>query len=54
MSITGKFFAYATQKWDDISKHFGEDSGDGWDDTYLPALQLLIDRYPDWEHADFS
>lgn len=54
MSIAGKFFAYATHKWEDINKHFGEDSGDGWDDTYLPALQLLIDKYPDWEHADFS
>lgn len=54
MSIAGKFFAYSTHKWEDINKRFGEESGNGWDDTYRPALQLLIDRYPDWEHADFS
>lgn len=54
MSFAGKMFSYTTHKWPEINKHFGESTEPGWDDAYLPGLQILIDTYPDWENANFD
>ena len=53
-SAAGKMFTMICHKFEDINKGFGESDEPGWSDIYLPALQILIDAYPDWENANFD
>jgi len=53
-SAAGKMFSMITHKFEEINKGFGESTEPGWNADYLPALQILIDAYPEWEKADFD
>lgn len=53
-SAAGKMFSMITHKFEEINKGFGESDEPGWNADYLPALQILINAYPEWENANFD
>ena len=53
-SAAGKMFSMITHRFEEMNKGFGESTDPGWTADYLPALQILIDAYPDWENANFD
>ena len=55
VSAAGKFWNMIFQKFRSAERHLETVEGQpGYDGTYIPGLQVLIDAYPGWENADFD